>query len=114
MGLGGAAFSIDISPDEKYVLAGDWNGFAESVDLTTEEEVRRFYGSQQVGVWNAVFSPDGLTIFSSTLEPQGDVIQWRIADWPLDELHAWINENRYVRELKCDERAQYHVEPLCK
>jgi hypothetical protein len=25
-----------------------------------------------------------------------------------------VRENRYVRNLTCDERAQYGVEPLCK
>jgi hypothetical protein len=51
---------------------------------------------------------------SCPVSAQGDVIQWRIAGWSLDELRARVRENRYVRNLTCDERAQYGVEPLCK
>ena len=35
------------------------------------------------------------------------------ADLPLDELIDWTHANRYLRELTCDEREQYRVEPLC-
>jgi WD40 repeat protein len=112
MGISGATFSIDLSPDEKYVLAGDWYGLLILWNFTTGEEVQRF--SQLGGAYNVVFSLDGQTAFSSSFDPEGDVIQWRITEWSLDELQAWVRENRYVRGLTCDERTQYGVEPLCK
>src|SRR5207253_759312 len=37
---------------------------------------------------------------------------WRISR-TLGDLVQWIHDNRYVRDLTCDERAQYRVEPLC-
>jgi WD40 repeat protein len=94
------------------VLAGDWRKFLVLWNFKTGEEIRRFYGSG--AAWNVVFGPDGQTVFSSSFDPQGEVTQWRIAEWSLDELRAWIGENRYVRDLTCEERAQYNVEPLCK
>ena len=115
MGLADSPFSLDISADEKYLLAGDPKGQMILWNFETGEEIQRFYGhSQTTPVWNIVFSPDGQTAFSSSLDPQGDVIQWRIAEWSLDELRAWIKDNRYVRDLTCEERAQYNVEPLCE
>jgi WD40 repeat protein/DNA-binding SARP family transcriptional activator len=111
MGIG-ATFSIDVSPDEKYVLVGDWYGLLILWNFGTGEEVQRL--TQLGGAYNVVFSPDGQTAFSSSVDPQGDVIQWRIAEWSLDELRAWIDDNRYVRDLTCDERAQYAVEPVCE
>jgi hypothetical protein len=32
----------------------------------------------------------------------------------LDELLDWVAANRYVRELTCDERELYQIEPLCE
>jgi hypothetical protein len=32
----------------------------------------------------------------------------------LDELLDWVAANRYVRELTCDERELYRIEPLCE
>jgi hypothetical protein len=36
-----------------------------------------------------------------------------MASPPLDELREWVESNRYVRDLTCQEREQYRVEPLC-
>jgi hypothetical protein len=44
----------------------------------------------------------------------GALIDWQIADPSVDELLNWVHENRYLRELTCEERAQYRVEPLCE
>jgi hypothetical protein len=32
----------------------------------------------------------------------------------LDKVRAWIDDNRYVRELTCEERETYRIEPLCE
>jgi WD40 repeat protein len=105
-------FSLDLSPDARHVISGDSRGVVIVWDFATGQELRRFQ-AHQATVSSLVFSPDGQTAFSA---PLGDrsVIQWQVADQPLDELLAWVRENRYVRDLTCDERAQYRVEPLCK
>ena len=59
-----------------------------------------------------VFCPDGQTAYSVSLD--GALIEWQVSDLPLDKLIGWVRSNRYVRELTCDERAQYRVEPLCQ
>jgi len=57
-------------------------------------------------------SPDGRTglVGSSTQM----IIQWQLATPSLDELFDWVGANRYVRELTCDERELYRIEPLCE
>ena len=53
---------------------------------------------------------DGRSYF--TIGDPISVSQWRIDNQ--EELLAWIAENRYVRDLTCDERTTYNIEPLCE
>jgi len=71
--------------------------------------LRRFSGHTAGAA--GVFSPDGHTAFSASLD--GTLIEWQVADLSLDELIDWTHANRYVRDLTCDERAESRVEPLC-
>jgi hypothetical protein len=47
--------------------------------------------------------------------PNNSAILWRL-DLPsnVTELRKWIAENRYVRDLSCEERLTYSIEPLCE
>jgi WD40 repeat protein len=103
-------WSVDISPDGRYALSGAMDGAIILWDLETAEELRRFDGHAGI-VPGLVFSPDGQTAFSVAFD--GQLIEWQIADLPVGELIDWTTANRYVRDLTCDERAQYRVEPLC-
>jgi WD40 repeat protein len=102
---------VDISPDSRYMVGGDFFGLIVVWDFQTADELRTFSGHRAM-VWNVVFDPDGRTFYSSSYD--GEVIQWQFADWPLDKLLAWVRENRYVRDFTCEERAQYRIEPLCE
>jgi hypothetical protein len=42
------------------------------------------------------------------------LIEWDISDLHLVEMIDWSFANRYVRELTCEEREKYRVEPLCQ
>jgi WD40 repeat protein len=104
-GIEDTPWALALSPDGKYLFAGSRLGLLVLWNFETGEEIQRFYGhSQTTFIGNVVFSPDGQTVFSSSFDPQGVVIQWRFADWPLDELRAWIKDNHYVRDLTCHER----------
>jgi hypothetical protein len=61
---------------------------------------------------NITMSPDGKTAVSPG--PNNTAILWNL-DLPieLDEILDWMSSNRYARELTCQERAKYSVEPLC-
>ncbi|MGC9320612.1 MAG: hypothetical protein ACP5KN_21445 [Armatimonadota bacterium] len=110
LGHDDAVWSVDVSPDGRYVLSGAIDGDIILWDFETAEELRRFTEHAEL-VTGLAFSPDGQTAFSVSLD--GALIEWQIADLPLEELIEWAYANRYVRELTCEERAQYRVEPLC-
>jgi WD40 repeat protein len=62
-------------------------------------------------VASVAFAPDGRSAFSVSAD--GTIIQWHTAQWSVDELAAWAKDNRYRRDLTCDERTLYRIEPLC-
>jgi WD40 repeat protein len=103
-------WTLDVSPDGRYVLSGAADGTIILWDFETGEELRRFKGHTGMAV-GLVFGLDGQTAFSVSTD--GTLIEWQIADLPLDELIEWTRANRYVRDLTCEEREQYRVEPLC-
>ncbi len=104
-------WGLDISPDGCYIISGSDDGVVILWDFETGEELRRFNG-HTAWVPDLAFSPDGQSAFSVSMD--GSLIQWQISDQPLDELVDWTHANRYIRDLTCDERAQYRIEPLCK
>ena len=63
-------------------------------------------------IFDIAMSPDGSTVLSGSSERT--IVQWRLDNPTLDELVSWIEENRYVRQLTCEERAMYQIEPLCE
>jgi WD40 repeat protein/serine/threonine protein kinase len=115
--LDAASLALDVSPDGSNLLSGNASGEGTIAvwDLHTGALLRRFTGYPSgSGLWNLVYSPDGHTAFSAAAGPDEAVIEWQIAEWPLEKLLAWVHENRYVRDLTCEERAQYRIEPLCE
>jgi WD40 repeat protein/transcriptional regulator with XRE-family HTH domain len=105
-------WSVDISPDGKYVLSSSDNGEVFLWDFLTGELLYRLPAHTQ-SVLSAQFSPDGMYAYS--ISTDGLLTQWKIpVQQTLTELVDWIKANRYERPLTCEERLRYHVEPLCK
>ena len=103
---------IEISPDGKLMLTSGMTGVLKLWDLENAELIRQFGYAEPAVVFDVAMSPDGTTALSGSSEQT--IVQWRL-DYPsLDELRAWIEQNRYVRELNCEERAMYQIEPLCE
>ena len=106
-------WGLALSPDNRYLVAGDAEGTITIWDFATGEEIRHFIGQGvTTAAYDVVIAPDGQTVFSAHIN--GPVIQWQIADWPLDQLVDWVHENRYLREFTCEERVRYRIEPLCE
>jgi len=104
-------YSVDISSDGKYVLSGSDNGEVFLWDFSTSELLYRLPAHTQP-VMSVKFSPDGKYAYS--ISTDGLLTQWKIpVQQTLPELLEWIQANRYVRPLTCEERQQYRVEPLC-
>lgn len=76
---------------------------------TSSGQLLRTFAGHDNGVNGLILSPDGERVFSWSLD--STVIMWRMDT--LDTLLAWIEENRYVRELSCAEREQYNIIPRC-
>jgi WD40 repeat protein len=102
-------WSVDISPDGKYILSGSDNEVI-LWDFATGQELHTLMAHKQP-IYGVAFSPDSQTAFSVSTD--GMLVQWKIAEKSLQELLNWIQENRYVAPLTCAEKSQYRVEPLC-
>ncbi len=103
-------FGPSFSPDGKYALTGSADTTVRLWDVATGEEVREFNGHSS-WVLSTVFSQDGSLIVTGA---EDDTARLWVMARSLDELVDWAKANRYVPELTCPERAQYHVEPLCE
>jgi WD40 repeat protein len=64
-----------ISPDGKYLLAGDSEGVARLWDIQTGQEIRRFIG-HTASVENVVFSPDGKYVLTGS--DDGTAMLWDV------------------------------------
>ncbi len=100
---------ISISSDGRFVLSSTVNGELILWDFSTHQELRRL--SIPVRISGALFDPDGDYIYAITLEKK--LFIWPVVEKTLPELKQWIADNRYVRDLTCQEKQQYNVEPLC-
>jgi WD40 repeat protein len=108
-GLSPWPWTLDLSSDYKYVISGGQDGNLILWDFATGDELHRLNVSQPI--FSAVISPDGKTAYAVAQE--GRLVEWHLAEKSLPELLDWIKSNRYVRELTCEERQQYHVDPQC-
>jgi WD40 repeat protein len=104
---------VALNPDVRTMLSSGFDGTLFLWDLEAGNEIRRFASYDNGFILDIAVSPDGRT----ALVPgsNGAAILWRL-DLPadLDEVHGWIEANRFVRELTCEERETYRIEPLCE
>jgi WD40 repeat protein len=111
VGHDGPVWSLDLSPDNRIMVSGSSDGSVMLWDYATGNVLRRFEG--HIGwIFDVAFSPDGQRVYSASAD--GTVREWRVGSWELDDLLAWVLENRYVRDFTCDERTIYRIEPMCK
>ncbi|HSB66321.1 MAG TPA: hypothetical protein VLD65_07065, partial [Anaerolineales bacterium] len=104
-GLTAAPRSVAISPNGKYILSGTERGELILWDFTTGEELHRENFNMQI--YSVLFSPDEKTAYAAAIE--GKLIELQIEEKSHSELLEWIKTNRYVPELTCAEKLQYHV-----
>lgn len=99
-------------PDGKTVLTSGWDGTLALWDLETGREIRRLKGHDTDFIFDIAVNADGRTALSGATDRA--IIQWDLNTPTPDELMTWIETNRYVRELTCDERETYQIEPFCE
>jgi len=101
--------SVAFSPDGRRAISSSSDTLVIVWDIESGAELSRLEG--HADAVNAVtFSPNGKYALSGSADRTTRV--WQVSA-TLDELIAWTQANRYVRELTCVEREQYRIEPLC-
>jgi WD40 repeat protein/serine/threonine protein kinase len=111
VGHDGPVWSLDLSPDNRIMASGSSDGSVVLWDYATGNVLRRFEGHMG-WIFDVAFGSDGEHVYSASAD--GTVREWRVGGWALDDLLAWVHENRYVRDFTCEERAQYRIGPMCK
>jgi len=107
--LRSGVWSLRLSPDQRYILAGYDNSTVVLWDYASSREIAVMKGHPAYVV-SLAFAADGKTAFS---EGGNLVIQWQVSEPTLNELRQWVANNRYTRDFTCAERAQYDITPLC-
>jgi len=101
---------VVVTPDGRLALTSGMDGTLMLWDLEPGELVRRWRAHGVI--FDMALSPDGQTALVGSSDT--DIVQWRLDNPSVDELAAWIEANRYVRDLTCEERETYRIEPLCE
>lgn len=108
-GHNGPTFGLAFSPDGEVFVSGSADASVRMWDVATGQELRRLDGHTN-WISEVQFTPDGRFVLSAS---QDDTMRlWQIAR-TAEEIIAWAEGNRYLRDLTCAEREQYRVEPLC-
>lgn len=84
---------IVVSPDGHLAVTSGMDGSLMVWDLERGELIRRSSGHG--AMFDLALSPDGQTVLAGS----GDrtILAWRLSNPSLEELHAWVKENRIVR-----------------
>lgn len=102
--------NVTISPDGRTALSTSEDNHIILWDLATGKELRRFKVLEWGGAEAVRFTPDGTHFLATGRD--GDVYLWRLVETP-EQIIAWGQVNRYMRDLSCDEREAYDVIPRC-
>ncbi|MCB9454194.1 MAG: TIR domain-containing protein [Anaerolineaceae bacterium] len=100
-------YSVAFSTDGTQALSSSLDGSTRLWEISTGNELLRF--SARTGVWDATFSPDAQTILTGAED--GTPRLWQV--FTLDATLAWIQKNRYVAELTCEQQIQYRISDSC-
>ncbi len=102
--------ALALHPRRDWAMTGDDKGNLLLWELESGKVLRRMVGHTG-GIWDIAFIETG--DFVLTTGGDGNLIKWKIAPQSIEELVAWTQANRYVRDFTCNERKLYRVEPLC-
>jgi WD40 repeat protein/energy-coupling factor transporter ATP-binding protein EcfA2 len=103
--------SVSISADGHKGFSCDEEGATILWDIDSGAPIGRFNAPDFGRVAGCALSPDGRF---AAVSMGTTIILWQLDVLTQDELLTWIAANRYVRELTCEQRESYRIEPLCE
>ncbi|MEO1665248.1 MAG: TIR domain-containing protein [Chloroflexota bacterium] len=108
-GHAGPVYDVAFDPERQLLISAASDSTIRMWNLADGREIRR-YVEHSRGVWDIAFSPNGEFFVSGS----GDhtVAIWNVVVGK-DELIEWTLNNRFVRDLTCDERRMFNVDPQC-
>ena len=106
-GHGSETFGIDFSDDGRVLLTTSSDRTVRMWDWTSGEEMQVF-GAHNDWVQEVIFAPGESFAISAGQDPAARI--WRINRDALS-LVTFAEENRYIRDLSCDEREVYRLAP---
>jgi WD40 repeat protein/DNA-binding SARP family transcriptional activator len=98
---------VVVSDDGNLALTSGMDGSIMLWNLKTSDLVRRSSGHGII--FDIALSPDNLTALFGTSDTM--IYHWLLSNPTLDELREWIQSNRYVRDLSCEEQNLYQIKP---
>ncbi len=101
---------VAFTADESQLVTSSGDGTLILWDVASGEALRTF-SEHDAWVNRVALSPDGKLAYSTA--DDGTVIVRPITEIPVDEILAYIADNRVLYEFTCVERKQYRVFPLC-
>lgn len=106
-GHNGHTYGLDFSLEGDFLLTSAEDRTVRLWDFETAQELHQFNGHTN-WVLESIFSPDNTFALSAAEDDTARV-------WRMNETAAALTEfamtNRYIRELTCDERVLYRLEP---
>jgi WD40 repeat protein/serine/threonine protein kinase len=102
-------FGVAYSPDGTNLISAGGDRLVIVWDIAGGAELQRFDGHTG-DVRSVAFNADGSEAITGSGD--GTARVWRILT-TRDELVSWVEQNRYLRELTCQERERFGVPPLC-
>jgi WD40 repeat protein len=107
----GAVVDASFGPGGQRALTCDQRGAAILWDLQSGSPLGLFTAPDVGATQACTLSPDGRL---GAIAAGNEIVIWQIMTPTLQELLDWIEANRYVRDLTCQERELYRIEPLCE
>ena len=108
-GHAAAIWDVNYSPDERFIVSGSQDATVIVWELSTGEQLRVFEGNDAM-IQGVAFTPDGQHLLF--VAGDGALRVWQPI-LSLNELTAWIDNNRYVRDLSCSEQELYRLSSNC-